>query len=273
WSAQQRKIETNPHLLELGTQTREVLAGVIGGSMKTRMGIVPTDAAVARMDDARWTAYELFKSDPLWGLIEPNITRILTIMWKAAGLFALSNGRHVIEVEDVLFAIREGETWLANSVRLMRGISSNDFTKAVDTVGKHLEEKGSVPKSSLYRWAFNGLGLSQRELDEITQNLLAQGLIREKGVSWVWADGNRDCWTCSAALGVQVLDTNAPASRLLVLISVNNGTIHSNSSDPMRGRLTVIFCHHLMPYMPHHRARHTRYLRNAMETLMTGRVG
>lgn len=188
WSAQQRKIETNPHLLDLGTQTREVRNCVIGGSVKTRMGIVPTDGAVARMDDARWTSYELFKSDPLWGLIEPNITRILTIMWKAAGLFALSNGRHVIELEDALFAIREGETWLANSVRLMRGISSNDFTKAVDIVGKHLEEKGSVPKSSLYRWAFNGQGLSQRELDEITQNLLAQGLIREKGVSWVWAD-------------------------------------------------------------------------------------
>lgn len=183
WGVDQRKNERNPHVWALGEEMREIRDMTSG---RNRQGIIPTANAVARMDEARWSAYSMFQGDPLWELIEPNVTRITDILWKAAGLTALSNGRTVIEVEDVLVALRAGEEWLAASVRLMRGIRSSEFGMTVEKVFAYISSRESITGSALYRWMFRTLALSQRDGDEMTANLKAQGRIKwdEKKGAW-----------------------------------------------------------------------------------------
>jgi hypothetical protein len=176
----------DPHLAALAVELNEIRAHLI----QTRRGaLVPTDEAMHRMDDARIKALELFEGDPLWDVLEPNILRISFVMWKAAGLNAVSQGRTVIEVDDVLVAIRASEEWLANSVRLMRGVRGSDFTGKVEKVFAEIAKTGSISEKGLTARVYGVMALSKRDLTEITENLQAQGRVRlDKGVWRVTKD-------------------------------------------------------------------------------------
>lgn len=174
------------HLAALAVDLDEIRQHV---SRSMRGGLVPTDEAIERMDDARIKALEMFEHDPLWEVLEPNILRISFVMWKAAGLNAISQGRMVIEVDDVLVAIRASEEWLANSVRLIRGVRGSDFTGKVEDVFNEISKTGSISEKGLTSRVYSSMSLSKRELSEITENLLAQGRVRlDKGVWRVSAD-------------------------------------------------------------------------------------
>lgn len=177
----------DPYVAELAQEMQEVREFV---AAHVRHGLTPTDEAIARMDDAREKALTMFEGDPLWDMIEPNVLRISYVMWKAAGLNAISQGRETITVDDVLVALQATEEWLANSIRLMRGIRSSDFSAQVESVFNEIAKTGSVSASTLYRRMFNGHGMPQRMLDEMTQNLSAQGRVKlERGVWKVQSDG------------------------------------------------------------------------------------
>lgn len=169
----------DPHLAALAEELNEVRQMLSTG----RGGMVPTDEAMERMDEARITALSLFEGDPLWEVIEPNVLRISFVMWKAAGLNAISQGRKTIEVDDVLIALRASEEWLTNSVTLMRGVRGNEFASKVEKVYAEIAKSGSISAQNLTQRIYGSMALSMMELKEATDNLAAQGRIRlDKGV-------------------------------------------------------------------------------------------
>lgn len=170
----------DPHLAALAVELDELRQHA---KRSARGGLIPTDAAMERMDVARIRALELFEGDPLWDVLEPNILRISFVMWKAAGLNAISQGRMVIEVDDVLVAIRASEEWLANSVRLMRGVKGSEFSGKVEKVFAEIAKTGSVSEQGLTSRVYGVMSLNKRDLAEVMENLLAQGRVRlDKGV-------------------------------------------------------------------------------------------
>lgn len=177
--------DRNPYLTELAADLEEVRQRWL--SQGFRHGLRATDAAKDRMADAHELMIASYEDEPLWDLIEPCLTRLMFVMWKAAGLNAMSQGRSFVEVEDVLIAIRETEGWLESTLRLMASISASDFTARVEQVYDAINASGSISQGALYRRMYRKAGMSVREVDEILNNLRLQKRIAEK--SGVWTMG------------------------------------------------------------------------------------
>src|SRR5690606_9897317 len=141
--------DRNPYLTELAKDLDEVRQQ--WRSKGWRHGIRASEGAKDRMADAHERMIASYEEEPLWELIEPCLTRLMFVMWKAAGLNAMSQGRGTAEVDDVLIAIQEAEGWLASTLRLMASISASDFTARVEQVFDAIQATGSLSTSTLDR--------------------------------------------------------------------------------------------------------------------------
>jgi len=115
-------------------------------------------------------------------MIEPSMLRMGISMWKCAALIAMSRGSKLIEVDDVLVAVRAAEEWVPNLIKLMEGVASNDWTAQLDKVLQFVQKRESVSKAETYR-QFKDMGF---QLDNVTKSLMQQKLIKENNKDGKW---------------------------------------------------------------------------------------
>lgn len=174
---------SNRYIRALAAEYEEVYKKV---QAKRRFVIKPTEAAATRMDQARVRTLELLRTHPQFDFFKPAMIRFLEGLWKAAALNAcMTNGGNAITLDDVLVALKSGEEWLTNLVRLMEGIHSSEFSRMVEEAFKLIKSNSKISQAALYRELYLRRSIDQRTIDTLTDNLKAQDRVKnEKGV-WI----------------------------------------------------------------------------------------
>lgn len=101
---------------------------------------------------------------------------------KGAGLLAISEGRNIIEHEDLLLAMKSGEYWLKGSIELAEAISASQYRRLVDYVVDLVRSKPRTG-SALLR-APKLQNMKKFEVDEIIERAEKEGRIVRSGNTW-----------------------------------------------------------------------------------------
>lgn len=172
----------NPYVRELAEEMAEMRRKLARRRIAGRLiPVRQNSAAKARLSEARQAMHRAYRDHRMWDLLEPMMVRMGDNVWKAAALIALSNGRYDIVEADVLVALRSAETWLENLVKLVEGVSANDWSREVDKVHEFISKRAKVSEARLYS-QFNDK--KKHEMDAITESLKAQKKIRLSNGAW-----------------------------------------------------------------------------------------
>lgn len=144
----------------------------------TRAELWPTDEALARLDKAKWQITQHFAREHDAELWKTIVRRMGDIMWKIAGLSAVSDGRSMIGLRDVEVAIAYAESWLANVVEIASRVSDTFFSKQCDEIEKLIagSKEQTADIGSIYRFR---KAEPKRIVDDYIQSLVFQGRIEE----------------------------------------------------------------------------------------------
>lgn len=109
--------------------------------------------------------------------------RVTENMLKAAALLAVSEGRPKIEMADLLIAIKSGQYWVRDAIRLVEAISTSEYRKRVEAVVK-LCSVAPRTRSQIMRHFEN---MQNREIIEVLERAEQEGSIKktEDGKRWV----------------------------------------------------------------------------------------
>jgi len=157
--------------------------GFIATSLAKREAVVASDAVIERMWANNLAMFRPYRDHRLAKLIEPATVRLMDNVWKVAALIGLSNGRHTIEMDDMLIAIRCAEHWLPNMVRMMEGVAANDWSQQKSKVLEFIVAKKTVKKSALARQFDSKM---PGELANITGALVAEKRIHDNSKYDQW---------------------------------------------------------------------------------------
>lgn len=148
-----------------------------------RAKMVPTVEAWERLDAAKWEITQHFQAQPdskLWNTVS---RRMGDIMWKVSMLQAMSQGRTVIGLRDVEFAIGCAEVWLGNVVEMANKISDTVFSKQCDDIERFIamQKNQTAELGAIYRYR-------KAERTDITNqfldSLVKQGRVSVNGVHY-----------------------------------------------------------------------------------------
>ncbi len=114
--------------------------------------------------------------------LEPTFTRLRTTIAKCAALVACSNGRIVIEMDDYLVALEQGQEWLENALAMVKATLKNSTARQADKLYDLIVMMGGFAKrSEIHRLAqFEG---RRKFVDELLLELEAQGRIQMESVT------------------------------------------------------------------------------------------
>lgn len=133
------------------------------------------DAVVERLTDIRIALRDYAESHPLAGHLRGVLLRVGVNIFKGAALLALSEGRTLVEMEDLLLAAKSGEHWLKSSVLLAEAVSSSEYRRLVEYVAERVSvrpmSEGTLMKQPKLRNA------KTYEAVEIIQRAEKEGLI------------------------------------------------------------------------------------------------
>ena len=154
-------------------------------SSKVSVGI--TKEASDRMTQAKWDLANLVKkSDANWDIINPSLVRMGVTLRKCATLLAVSDGRKVTELIDVLKALEACEEWVKNLMIVARSINASNFERSCDEVEAFVRSKDDMVKLEFVNRRFKAWRV--RDLQEAIGALVSQGRIKEvsqSGAKWI----------------------------------------------------------------------------------------
>lgn len=101
---------------------------------------------------------------------------------KGAGLLALSEGREMIEMEDLFLAMKSGEYWVKGSVELAEAISASGYRRLVDHVVDLVTSRGRSEAAILKSPRFQNM--KRFEVMDIVERAEKEGRIRLNGSTW-----------------------------------------------------------------------------------------
>lgn len=95
----------------------------------------------SRFVDSREAALRSISGHAQEQYLRGVILRVTQNMFKAAALLALSEGRLEIEMTDLLLALKSGEYWLRDCMRLVEAIGSSEMRKQLDALVRYIAVK------------------------------------------------------------------------------------------------------------------------------------
>lgn len=144
-----------------------------------RAQMVMTTEALERYDAAKVLIHRHFAADAEdEELFKPARNRMYDIMWKAAALYAMADGRPYIRTSDVIVALGFTEIWLDAMIEAASRISATLFSRACDEIERFVagKEAKEAPVSAVYR-RFSSERV--RFVDEYIESLIKQGRLYE----------------------------------------------------------------------------------------------
>lgn len=156
------------------TNATRDLARSVGSN--NRMDFASKDV-IKRFVDAREVAIKYAETQPRAEHLRGIFLRVTYNILKGAALIALSEGRNLIEMEDMLLALKSGEYWLQGSLEMVEGISGSQYRRMVDAVVKLVHDRpratSTLLKSPILR------NLKQYEAMEIIDRAEKEGAIKK----------------------------------------------------------------------------------------------
>lgn len=99
------------------------------------------DDVIERLTDIRMALRDFAEQHPLAGHLRGVLLRIGINIFKGAALIALSEGRNLVEMEDLLLAAKSGEHWLKSSILLAEAVSSSEYRRLVEYVAERVSTR------------------------------------------------------------------------------------------------------------------------------------
>jgi hypothetical protein len=172
------KLGFEPMARQWGAEFSEIKRQLRGESNSSRVSVGITKQGANRMTQVKWDLVNLVKkSDPNWDIINPSLVRMGVTIRKCATLLAVSDGRKLTELIDVLKAIEACEEWVTNLMIVARTINASDFERACDEVEAFVISKEDKVKLEFVNRRFKAWRV--RDLQEAIGALASQGRIKE----------------------------------------------------------------------------------------------
>lgn len=131
-----------------------------------------TDEALARFNKFKWEMGDYTTGHHNEESIEPSRQRLALSIWKCAVLLSMHDRSEKVEEKHILIAIKYGEQWFANLVRMAGAISASEWQREVDNLEAVILAKGGRMR---YEEAYKKFGNKRkREFDEMVQALQSQ---------------------------------------------------------------------------------------------------
>lgn len=143
---------------------------------------VATPEVGARFVKARKDVLSVVDGHPLASHLRGVILRVTENFFKAAALLALSEGRSRVEMEDLLLALKSGEYWVRDTMRLIDAISSNGYRRDVEYVVALVAGSPKSDAQILSSPRFKNL--EKYKVSEIIARAEAEGQIVREGKKW-----------------------------------------------------------------------------------------
>jgi len=136
--------------------------------------------ASKRIQDAKWQLNKMFERDPNFEILQPALVRMGVMIRKAASMLVLSEGRTVIEVRDILLALKAAEEWTSSLAIVARQIVASDWQRATDEIEAFLDGLPfhEAKRERLLRKFKHVEGV---RMEQMIGSLIAQGRLREYG--------------------------------------------------------------------------------------------
>lgn len=112
-----------------------------------------TDEATTMFEDAKWELVQYFEKldDP--ELYRTARNRLFDIIWKAAILLAMSEGKLYVDTTHMIRTLMQAEVWVEGLIYVGDRISASRFSKQTERLEKFIAGKpgGEVEVSAIYR--------------------------------------------------------------------------------------------------------------------------
>jgi len=169
----------HPMMDSFAVPVRQMVAHLDGE--RQRMGFVSQDVVDCYVDmREKLEAYA--SKHPLSEYLRGVLLRVGQNMLKGAALIALSEGRNLIEMEDMLLAIKSGEWWVKGSVDLAEAVSASAYRRLVDGLVALVESRRRTTAGILKSPMFQNM--KKFEVDEIIDRAEKEGKIQLAGNVW-----------------------------------------------------------------------------------------
>lgn len=148
-----------------------------------------------RLQDAAYALDREYRSHPLWDMIQPSIIRWQVNVHKAACLLAMDDRRTEVTLTDMLHALKSGEEWFTNMLRIISRLNANSFERACsDILGFVNGRGGRVGKTALFRRfkQFTDWEMSNYLKSLQNQRRVWPGEGRENGRDYYYSDAYDD---------------------------------------------------------------------------------
>jgi len=172
------KLGFEPMARQWGAEFAEIKRQLRSEANSSKVSVGITKEAAERMTQVKWALVNLVKkSDPNWDIINPSLVRMGVTIRKCATLLAVSDGRKVTELIDVLKAIESAEEWVKNLLIVARQINASDFERACDEIEFFVRGKDDRVKLEFVNRRFKAWRV--RDLQEAIGALASQGRVKE----------------------------------------------------------------------------------------------
>jgi len=172
------KLGFEPMARQWGAEFAEIKRQLRSEANSSKVSVGITKQAAERMTQVKWALVNLVKkSDPNWDIINPSLVRMGVTIRKCATLLAVSDGRKVTELIDVLKAIESAEEWVKNLLIVARQINASDFERACDEIELFVRGKDDRVKLEFVNRRFKAWRV--RDLQEAIGALASQGRVKE----------------------------------------------------------------------------------------------
>jgi hypothetical protein len=107
--------------------------------------------------------------------LDPCISRLQNNCIKVATLLAMSSGRDVGKMEDVINVRAYASRWVEDLLIMIEGVSESEFTRQLEAFKVYITSRGGAITSEVgVKWAHSH-GKNLKEYSEIVENLEARG--------------------------------------------------------------------------------------------------
>ena len=134
-----------------------------------------SDEVLDRYVDMREALEKYAAKHPLSEYLRGVLLRVGLNIMKGAALIALSEGRTLIEMEDMLIAMKSGEFWVKGSVELAEAISASKYRRLVDYLVTLVQSRPRTTAQILSAPKFKNM--KKFEVDEIMDRAEKEGRI------------------------------------------------------------------------------------------------
>jgi hypothetical protein len=140
--------------------------------------VVPfTDEAWESMTALEWDLKEHFKGHPRYDTLKPCFERLTVNAMKVAVLFAMSDKRTKVELQDVINVRYYAAQWVEDLLIVVEGVNESLYLRDMNKLEQYvIDHDGLVTYAAALRWATNN-GKTRKEFLDIIDALVDADII------------------------------------------------------------------------------------------------